>query len=962
MVNYKKFFLSLLIIGMVLVSCFILVKPLTARAKTILAPAAIGNNSVSIKKIKTKTTNVNDILANNNEFLGGLARIDATSTKLGIQAIIKEAADKLLSNQNTDGGWDLVLGDKDKTSSSLLGFTGAAALGLLRAKDAFQDRETSYLNAAIKAGDFLYNKSNASLSAPDIIFLYYLYEETATTKYLTKAQNAIATATTDYETLSVTGEDQTRLGDLANLIEAGKLIYSDQQYSDSDRQWIDYLMADILDASNDNYDSNTGAFIYNDPNISYLDSNSYSRLMCQAKMVEVLAKYYDSNYPEQLADAREFLLACQDTTGKISWAANVDANSITPDIDTFVQDQAAGLSALSYYNSDLSNSDDDKGTYLAASALKTVLDAYIDDPNAISLYVGDAVVALSTLLPRIEFLDTACKEITLYQDETEYCTYEIDKINDLLGYDANDVVGFSTSLTSATGSTGWITFTDPNVEIAPTALIPEGVYTYTLSAINMYGKASKKSVINVLQSLATERPLGTIKDITGCALDPNSFCLTITDSSNVAYSIATEELVYDGTTGVFSVAADANIAFPFGTCDVAFSDNNTSDGIYYKDMEFEQEFSRDGYVKIVAKEILVAEETLPNYINVSVKGAETSKVYIDIFDPTDNEMVYSFSMKILDPTDPNSTTPKNFIVDEKKVYLVTAKNINNYASHEMTDPNDACIAFDFNDPNNDTGVVAKVETVTADPNGVEIDITGDQLATSTTITIKNVAVPTFSTDPNQTDTIDVDIVFEAKYISLDAFVSEDSNTPVSLDANSSITLDIDYSVPASSDDVAAYDSNTGIDQGCTVVKIEFKDDTTGEILKYNPSESSDVQAITFMVPLHADLQNPDLSLSEVNSMIMKNSDDIEDPNMYGIYYIPSGETNPEVFIAEIAGESIEVEDSATGFRFAKIKTKHLSQWYVQLSSSVNPPPVTPTTKKSKEDDDHWYECFIGSIL
>lgn len=108
---YKRVFLSLSIIGIILSLCFIFGTPMVARATD-------------------------------------AEMIDANSTKLGVEMIIENAADALILNQNKDGGWGIALQDGDPNSISLPGYTGAVALGLLRAKDALSEQKEEYLAAA----------------------------------------------------------------------------------------------------------------------------------------------------------------------------------------------------------------------------------------------------------------------------------------------------------------------------------------------------------------------------------------------------------------------------------------------------------------------------------------------------------------------------------------------------------------------------------------------------------------------------------------------------------------------------------------------------------------------------------------------------------------------------------------------------------------------------------------------
>ncbi|MGA1870733.1 MAG: hypothetical protein ACMUJM_19535 [bacterium] len=841
---------------------------------------------------------------------------------LGIEAVIKASADLLLQNQNNDGGWDAVLGDNDPASASDAGIIGATALGLLRAKNVDLTMAGSYQKAASMAGEYLCRLDPNDLTSLDAIFLYYLHRETDDPKYSDQAEAAMSKAETRYSALINMYDEETLLWNLGNLIEAGKLITSDF--------WPNTLIDQILSQENNHYDPNTGSFIY-------ADSNDNVRLLGQAKMVEVLKRYsfaaYHANY---LAAAKQFLLDLQVTEedassdtlieGSFSWAAQIDD-------DYLVQDQACALRALSYYDADVLDPNNSSRTYMAAQALQEIVTIYLTTDSLQPENLGQAILSLFNLLPEIKSNDTTTV-LDMYQGKTATYTFDWNMINSILDHSGTTGVGSEFFLKELDFSGGWIILSgsDPNAPIVSIIVASgqgPGIYKYDLKAENIYGKSAFRKGVNVLPSPAVN-PLGRIMDEQGMALDPNSFFIAFSDPNTGALSFS--RINYISESREFYIDD-----FVYGRYCVNFLD--TEGGIAYKDIQCVQEFTPHGYVEIIGREI-------KNYqdidINVSVANVHNSPLIIDIYDVESAEMIYSSSITV---TDPNAVIATSFPVSEKKHYSISAHNEENFQSTELTgdDNYDTPVVFEFSLA---TEVeIAEMEQEAPDQGGLDdfvtVPVTGRQLATKTMITITNIVAPKFRLYGQETDTEEIDLTFEPRLLSLPAFM--DGNAPI--DPNTSVSVNISYS--NSSLITGGVGEITG--PGCSVVKIEFKDDS-GTMLIYNPQESDDVQPIELFIPLPRALQNPDFFIEEIDAKLIKTRQQEYNRDLYGVYYMSYGTTDPQIFVAESFGESIKAVKRG-GYNFAMVRAKRAGTWFVQHAALI-----LPTL-----DDMHWYECFIGTI-
>jgi len=163
-------------------------------------------------------------------------------------------------------------------------------------------------------------------------------------------------------------------------------------------------------------------------------------------------------------------------------------------------------------------------------------------------------------------------------------------------------------------------------------------------------------------------------------------------------------------------------------------------------------------------------------------------------------------------------------------------------------------------------------------------------------------------------------------------VDEDGNKDASVDLNQELELTIEYkTMPDDPDKI--------------VVNIAFKDQN-GNPVEYNPPDpvsgerNPDASLIIIDVPLHRDLQNlildPDVSLSDIEDLVAKNSPDdfVEnssgeyepDSGLYGIYF-ESGSGVIEVFRPDAQlGEGIEVLVSG-GALLGRVTVGHTSEWF-----------------------------------
>ena len=95
-------------------------------------------------------------------------------------SVLGDGGDRLIGNQNDDGGWDWELNDGDPMTGSATNTAGPIGMGLLAAYTHTGD--VQYLNAAVAAGDFILNNSPPH-STGNGVFMAALSDVTGTSAY-----------------------------------------------------------------------------------------------------------------------------------------------------------------------------------------------------------------------------------------------------------------------------------------------------------------------------------------------------------------------------------------------------------------------------------------------------------------------------------------------------------------------------------------------------------------------------------------------------------------------------------------------------------------------------------------------------------------------------------------------------------------------------------------------------------
>jgi len=180
------------------------------------------------------------------------------------------------------------------------------------------------------------------------------------------------------------------------------------------------------------------------------------------------------------------------------------------------------------------------------------------------------------------------------------------------------------------------------------------------------------------------------------------------------------------------------------------------------------------------------------------------------------------------------------------------------------------------------------------------------------------------------------------------------------------------------------------DANITVVSINFSDEL-GNSYEYDPDpnngDRASAGALEFDVPLHKSIQKiyiPQYTASTSEALCeeiytqrlitLKSQDDSVGnteyvppeagaPDRYGIYFQRIGHA-PELFIPNGAdGESISVIYN-NGLFFGHLISKHSSSWSNVTTEDAKKMPIIKsiTAVSSHKKADHWYECFIQSVL
>ncbi|MGA1795769.1 MAG: hypothetical protein ACMUIL_07905 [bacterium] len=283
---------------------------------------------------------------------------------------IEAAADALKDAQDgSTMGWAFYL-PGGSTASNIYGVVG---LGLLRAYNLTKTmtatvvtaNKPEYLAAAEDTADAILAGS-FPWQATDYTFLHYYAEVSGDSSYKTTAESDLDSDIIDGNTpaevadwLDSIDDGQGKLWQLANWVEVFQL-YSESDYADA-----------VVDKIMDRYRTvgsgadKVGGFVYN-------TVDNYVRTLDQARVVEVLKRFYSSTYPTHIAEGLALLKDLQYNNGYFRWGCQL--NNATGRVTLFpsilVQDQAFAVKALAYNNQTTStNFSNHFGTHWAANAL-----------------------------------------------------------------------------------------------------------------------------------------------------------------------------------------------------------------------------------------------------------------------------------------------------------------------------------------------------------------------------------------------------------------------------------------------------------------------------------------------------------------------------------------------------------------------------------------------------------------
>lgn len=371
-------------------------------------------------------------------------------TMAAIKSKMTYVADQLVVKQN-NGGWakDLVTG-----GDVLPNLSGVTGLGLLMAYEMTARMSTDsqnkgyiihdansqkYLDAAMVTGEKLVAQSSTDpeiLLSTDIIFLYGLSKLTKKAAYNDAGYNGIVafTSNVNFDTADETynfydnpdgnGEDdpirQIKHWNLASWVEAAKL------YSKTNAAlgtWADNLMARICQDRDA-----LGGFIYNPEKVG-IDGIGFVRTASQAKMVEILRRFYKDTYGDALSKGLTFLKGLQSddvdgasVSGAFRWGGQSGNNELTPWASITLQDQCYGIQAMSYnFQTTWTNYSLHKGPYWGAGYMLQ----FMMNSNLFADDYGDAItIRADRNSEAIQALYYSCKE------------GDVDKSGKVIAYDA----------------------------------------------------------------------------------------------------------------------------------------------------------------------------------------------------------------------------------------------------------------------------------------------------------------------------------------------------------------------------------------------------------------------------------------------------------------------------------------------------------------------------------------------
>ncbi|MGA1843452.1 MAG: cohesin domain-containing protein [bacterium] len=297
--------------------------------------------------------------------------------------------------------------------------------------------------------------------------------------------------------------------------------------------------------------------------------------------------------------------------------------------------------------------------------------------------------------------------------------------------------------------------------------------------------------------------------------------------------------------------------------------------------------------------------------------------------------------------DPN-TIPNGPVIDDGlnrvdgpngyKVYTVTIP-VKNYLMADLSDK----YVIAFRTEQWDDGWTDQSGEVFLDPNGNEnrihrFIVKKSQLSESTkvvasgAVTLKPKAdltikgYITIQVDPNiinQTESFN--LVFDAKGADILHFTRfPDADNAV--DPNENLGIEVSYTTGAGAGLTAEHpgvkDPNDII-----VVSVGFTDQN-GKKVVYNQGRERGVSLIFFDIPAPRALQDPNLTLEAIEDKILTTSEQTVTPDdYYGIYFIHGESEDPELFIPNVHGGSLNIFEE-NGVIMLNIGVPYASDWYV----------------------------------
>lgn len=318
---------------------------------------------------------------------------------------IEAAADPLYDAQNVSTkGWAFYL-PGSSTASNIYGVVG---LGLLRAYNLTKTMTVTvvtadkpdYLTAAGYTAQAIID-GTFPWQATDYVFLHYYAEVSGDSSYKTTAESELqsdiitahgGTAADVATWLDGIDNGQGKLWQLANWVEVFQL-YGETDYADA---VVDKIMNRYVTVGTGV--NEVGGFVYN-------TVENYVRTLDQARVVEVLKRFYATDKATQISKGLALLKDLQYNNGYFRWGCelNTGAGTVTLFPSVMIQDQAFAVKALAYNNQTTStNFTNHFGTYWAANALMEMQDVdggftkrpEQDDLENVSEYNAEALDAL----------------------------------------------------------------------------------------------------------------------------------------------------------------------------------------------------------------------------------------------------------------------------------------------------------------------------------------------------------------------------------------------------------------------------------------------------------------------------------------------------------------------------------------------------------------------------------------